>query len=382
MHCNSNFFNINKCIFIKVLLHTMFQFFCTLTYISWMMIRIISLLTVLAVYAQLFVYSFKGKIGKSPRSNSHLWSQLADKFSKMVERFSKYSNDEIRLLENDRLKHLVYGGREALNDTNVLQSFSILYEDILPVRFGGDILFNMIEKALQNAKKSKKSDSSLSRAIKEDNPTSILKEQPTNMQKRVISQIMSYALPEDLQRCDSLFSEIDSDSNGSISFEEFQAWVASIDIADNTDGSILQAENDSNTLTSSAENLFSVVDVNNDGTISYEEFKMWTTGLHSGEECDVLSTLSIHDIPSSSPGTRKYRERYLHMIQCFSRWGENITTQNKFDSNPRMNLVIQGCFEGAKNPGVVKALGILYEDYLPLRIAGDAIFKLMESKLS
>lgn len=311
-----------------------------------------------------------------------MWSQLADKFSTMVERFSKYSNDEIRLLESDRLKHLVYGGREALNDTYVLQSFSILYEDILPVRFGGDILFNMIEKALQNAKKSKKSESSYSRSVKEDSTyvvTSIIKEQPNSMQRRVISQIMSYALPEDLQRCDSLFSEIDSDCNGSISFEEFQAWVASIDIDDNSEGSILQDENN---WASSAENLFSVVDVNNDGTISYEEFKMWTTGLHSGEECDILSTLSIHDIPSSSPGTRKYRERYLHMIQCFSRWGENINALKKFDPNPRMNLVIQGCFEGAKNPGVVKALGILYEDYLPLRIAGDAIFKLMESKLS
>ena len=347
------------------------------------MILLISLLVLFHVHFG--VHSFSGNFRRSSRSSSLLWSQLANKFSKMVERFSKYSNEDIRLLESDRLKHLVYGGREALNDTYVLQSFSILYEDILPVRFGGDILFNMIEKALQNAKQSRKSGTFLSRKLNDDKAvvTPTLMEQPTDMQRRVITQIMSYALPEDLQRCDSLFFEMDSDSNGSISFEEFQAWVASIDVANNTDGSILSADGDSQSIdVTSAENLFSTVDVNNDGTISYEEFKMWTTGLHSGEECDPFSALSIHDIPSSSPGTRKYRERYLHMIHCFSRWGEGISVQRNFDSNPRMNQVIQGCFEGAKNPGVVKALGILYEDYMPLRIAGDAIFKLMEAKLS
>lgn len=37
-----------------------------------------------------------------------------------------------------------------------------------------------------------------------------------------------------------------------------------------------------------------------------------------------------------------------------------------------------GCFAGAKNEGVVKALEILYIDYLPLRVAGDIIFKLMK----
>jgi len=40
-----------------------------------------------------------------------------------------------------------------------------------------------------------------------------------------------------------------------------------------------------------------------------------------------------------------------------------------------------GCFAGAKRQGVVDALEILYEDYIPLRIAGDMIFKLVETAM-
>ena len=324
----------------------------------------------LVLISLLYVYVESLKGFSQYRSSQQQFFGNSEKFNYMVERFSRYSNDDIMLLENDRLKHLVFGGREALNDTFVLKSFSILYEDILPVRFGGDILFNMIEKTLHNAKLKRSPSPKSNLYIPSENFKSV-----GPNQRKIISQIMSYALPEDMQRCDSLFEEIDSDKNGAISFEEFQAWVSSIEVVD-----VNGTSRDSILDTLDAENLFSEVDVNSDGKISFEEFKMWTTGLRSGEECDPYSSASIHDLPTPSPGSKKYRDRYLYMVQCFERWSKKF--DDRGPSYTRMNLVIKGCFEGAKNPGVVKALGILYEDYLPLRIAGDVIFKLLESKIS
>mmetsp|Transcript_12442 Transcript_12442/g.17080 ORF Transcript_12442/g.17080 Transcript_12442/m.17080 type:complete len:107 (+) Transcript_12442:156-476(+) len=106
---------------------------------------------------------------------------------------------------------------------------------------------------------------------------------------------------------------------------------------------------------------------------------MWTTGLQI-DECDPYVSASIHDLPAVS---KKYRERYLYMVQSFGQWGQKFHNDGgALYSSGRIGQVIKGCFEGAKNPGVVKALGILYEDYLPLRVAGDTIFKMVEARLS
>ena len=44
----------------------------------------------------------------------------------------------------------------------------------------------------------------------------------------------------------------------------------------------------------------------------------------------------------------------------------------------RLELVLRGCFRGAKLPRVVDALKLVYVDYAPLRFGGDLIYKLMK----
>lgn len=310
-------------------------------------------------------------------SNANLQSNpVLSKFYSMVDRFSKYSNTDIMQLENDRLKHLIFGGKEALNDTIVLTSFAILYEDILPVRFGGDILFNIMEKIMSNVRKVSSSSVEKSK-VSLPLEVSLISSRPSEIQRKIISQVISQALPEDLTRCDSLFAEIDSNRDGSLSFEEFLAWVSSVETSSlNVTDNILEALD--------VESLFSSADIDKNGSISFEEFKLWTTGLLVGEdECDPYTSKSIYDVPAQSPSTMKYRERYLHMVHSFAQWGTtHFESGGGVASNSsRMGLVVRGCFEGAKNPGVVKALGILYEDYLPLRVAGDVIFKLVEARM-
>ena len=135
--------------------------------------------------------------------------------------------------------------------------------------------------------------------------------------------------------------------------------------------------------------MFQQIDSNDDGILSREEFKLWTTGCLDKDSCDT--DIELNDLPTT-PKTKKFRERYLYMVDSFSKWANiipnihkniNIKTNHNVDNNEiyedRMNIIITGCFSGAKNPGVVKSLGILYEDYLPLRVAGDIIFKIVKN---
>jgi hypothetical protein len=72
--------------------------------------------------------------------------------------------------------------------------------------------------------------------------------------------------------------------------------------------------------------------------------------------------------------------RFLRMVEAFSQASDNWKPRCT-DNPSNLDLVIIGCFAGAKNRGLVTALSILYEDYFPLRIAGDLIFKLVSNAL-
>jgi hypothetical protein len=194
----------------------------------------------------------------------------------MVERFSNYDETDILSLKNERLIHLIHGGQESLNDINVVTAFRILYEDLMPVRIGGDVLFNILESSIQKARGSREN-------------------------------ISDY----DISRGQSIRSA------------------------------------------------------------------------------------ALEDIPVIS-GKEKYRNRYMHMVTSFSCWSDRLLKNTDIYSNAnrmestklvdansdRIGMVLNGCLAGAKNSGVVKALGILYEDYLPIRMAGDVIFKLVEKKFA
>lgn len=68
------------------------------------------------------------------------------------------------------------------------------------------------------------------------------------------------------------------------------------------------------------------------------------------------------------------------MVATFAGWGEDSTLVARAETrNPRLAEVLDGCFAGARNPSVVRALRILYTDYRPLRMGGDLIFKLMKT---
>ena len=124
-------------------------------------------------------------------------------------------------------------------------------------------------------------------------------------------------------------------------------------------------------------------------TLSLDELKLWTTGVITTNCDDEVQTNPIATTTSTtiqsnnenklSSKALTSQKQYLYMVKQFSIWGGKWDQLNskKTDFN-RFDYVVIGCFRGAEVPAVVDALQILYEDYLPLRIAGDIIFKLVE----
>ena len=89
--------------------------------------------------------------------------------------------------------------------------------------------------------------------------------------------------------------------------------------------------------------------------------------------CGVDYVVESHEIDDK---TRRIVEKYRLMVDTFKAAEEKWDLkQQGYDSASRSEKIALGCFAGAKHEGIVKALEILYIDYLPLRVAGDIIFK-------
>lgn len=341
-------------------------------------------------------------------------------FNRMTNRFQKYSNQDISNLGNDRLQHLIMGGREALKEPKVVNSFSILYEDIMPVRFGGNILFNMLDKAITNA--NKKSQISINVTSKIDvygnTGNAMSNKRLSSESKKVIKDVLVYFLEQQNQSVSSvssfqgLFSDIDQNKDNNLTFEEFSDWIASvpqsittsesIGVSDGTDSVTAAIYNDTVTtdMLPCPKVLFQEIDTDGNGLLTREEFEAWTSLCLSRSDADdtfdssliitngISSEMRLEDMPLTSERNKQHRARYLHMVSSFATWGDKFSSSDyqssdgEGSSNDRMTQVIEGCFAGAKISGVVKALGILYEEYLPLRIAGDIVFNLVESKMA
>ncbi|KAL9190149.1 hypothetical protein ACHAXT_007360 [Thalassiosira profunda] len=108
---------------------------------------------------------------------------------------------------------------------------------------------------------------------------------------------------------------------------------------------------------------------------------------HSAKEQEtsiLLAEKAIHSGSSTSCKKReKFSDRFDEYVSTFKLWEGRFLGNSKGDElemHPTRRVeILKGCFFGARNPQVVAALRIVYLDYRPLRLAGDLIFKLMST---
>lgn len=246
----------------------------------------------------------------------------------MLERCKQYTDKEIHALRTQpRLQQLLRGVIHGANDEAVVRSFTVLYEDFLPLRLGGDLIFRLLDARVQSA-------------------------------GGAAADVGEQEEEEHLARLRVLFSEMDVDGSGQLSRDE---------IVGSGFNTLLQAYG-----VRDAELFLREADADNSGELSFEEFVRAVRTLGVLPDAEALLELVIRN--RSHKGA-VHSQRFDAMLQTFSEWQEaGVEEQLAQVPSERLQTVIAGCFAGARNPGIVTALRILYVDYAPLRMGGNLIF--------
>jgi len=103
-------------------------------------------------------------------------SKYTQRFDAMVDDFRKHRPQEIDLVDDPRFRELLHSCRSALDDTKVVLAFQVLYEDLAPVRIGGDLIFRKLDRAVQDVRGSE-SKAPSTRAIVQDAAAAALVEE-------------------------------------------------------------------------------------------------------------------------------------------------------------------------------------------------------------
>lgn len=268
------------------------------------------------------------------------------RFREMLARLTRYSDAELNCVPNHRLRRMLVGVVQGAETPEVVAAFEILYDDYFAIRKVGNFIFGHL-------------DSIVERAVAER------QEQLDILDQLVESGELS---ADTVAMAHRVFEAFDRDRNGELSKDEFLV-------------SDLLSKLPQTAQVQTHEELFAELDVDGSGGISLEEFARGTGRLFAGqwskEEVDEL--IARQEADNAGEGRTQAGQRFDEMVEQFALWETKLAApgQGVVSDNPRLRTVLKGCFVGAHTKGVVDALRIVYEDFPPLRMAGDLIFKLM-----
>jgi len=285
-------------------------------------------------------------------------SKAGRRFEAMLADFRKHSEADINLVTSLRYRGLLSGTSSAINDEKVMLAFKVLYEDLGPVRMAGDLIFSKLERELE---KSKESNGAVNvKALGRDDSCVVAARK--------------------------IFDAVDADASGTVSSKEL------------LDSDLLRSLGQCSECTcgkegscQSVQRFMDEIDKTHpEGDLHFDEFLLASHHLlyegdtsmllFGGDDCAeelVDEMLNGREGEIGQEKVDRYSKRFDGMCAEFDSWDSADSSSKAESQNPRLALVLEGCFAGSKNPPVVDALKILYIDFRPLRMAGDLIFKMM-----
>jgi hypothetical protein len=286
----------------------------------------------------------------------------------MLADFRQHSAADINLVPSLRFRALLAGTSAAINDEKVTNAFRVLYEDLGPVRVAGDLMFSKLERELVKSKSSAQAENV--RALGRDDSCVVAARK--------------------------IFDAVDADASGTVSSRELLDSDLLRSLGQCVDCTCEKKGN----CQSVSKFMDDIDKTHPEGELHFAEFLVAAHHLlHEGDASvslfggdaasDELVDQLLNGREEGDIGNEKadkHSKRFDAMCREFDSWetadsdGDSSTssTMSKAqERNPRLALVLEGCFAGAKKPPVVDALKILYMDFLPLRMSGDLIFKLM-----
>jgi hypothetical protein len=300
-----------------------------------------------------------------PETANASLSKLEAEFRDMLGHFANHSMRDLYALKDPRMRTLFQGVAASANERAVYRAFEVLYQDLLPLRMAGRLVYQRLSKLMET-----------SLAEREDQIATVVARTGLD--------------PIEVEEARIVFFEVTSNLNHDTYLTPAQLEATRLF---QTVHERLQFE--------TAAAVVSRLDRHGQGKIGLADFLI---GLHecAEEQCRIeddcyplevihvlLEEIDEMENPTASVETFekfenrrakevRYEARYDEMVEIFRGW-KGIVPKRK---NPNRKWeVVQGCFVGAENQAVVDALRIVFVDYAALRVAAEVILSLAASLL-
>ena len=299
----------------------------------------------------------------------------------------------IELIDEPRMRTLFRGVAAADQQPVVKTAFSIVYEDLGPVRVAGDVIFNKLKKV----------------AIDAGNKASGL-------------EVLETSDADAIAAAREVFDTIDEDASGGLTRAELLASPVLMGLLKPSGDAAASGDEDDAALVDS---FLETADVDGDGEISFVEFVLASaarsgTGLLLADEAINTALGEIMAMREGGAGggedggaskrkkaklgrNAKHGERFDEMLQTCLEWEALYLCRDisvgglvdpldgcatpeaaaeaaavAADEGNRLQQVLLGTFAGGRTPAVAAALRVCYEEYSALRFGGDLIFRILK----
>lgn len=282
-----------------------------------------------------------------PHRNPNDMTLYEKEFHDMMEEVESYTNKCVQSVADPKSRAIFAGARAGAVSPEVYRAFEILFQDLVPVRIAGRMVF------------------------------------------KKLSQVMRDSRDYHRQQVDTVASK-----TGISASDVESGRFAFLSVAD--------YKNDGDTVL----NLDQLVETGVAATVvemlGYEDFDDFVQNTCKDQQCELTfdeTMVALQQCPAGSKAREcnphlvlqeiamrmtstdtaaserkdKYAKRYDEMVKSFAEWEQYMPE----GEDGRWLEVLRGCFVGAKNADVVKALKIVYMDYSALRLAGDTIYGIM-----
>ena len=295
-------------------------------------------------------------------------TKLGKEFYSMMSEFVAFTSRDIENISNPRFRAMYYGVKAGGLEPNVYRAFEILYEDMIPIRLAGRMIFSRLKDSMKKSiERRKQEELNIVKATgldleDIDDGRRAFKAIKTNyteskddfltldqlVESGIIHTIVELSTDSNLEQTltfDEFIDQLKVDKKGRLSFENFMIGLQQCATIDSEKPASCKIT-----------------------TVLQEvEERMGPIEAAKREETDENRK-------------KKYSEQFDKMVDTFKLWEVRDIAVGSAKKDSRMSLVLEGCFDGAKNRDVVNALKIVYVDYSALRVAGNLVFKLV-SKL-
>lgn len=280
--------------------------------------------------------------------NSKKVSKLAQEFRTMMGEFESFTNREIESVLNPRYRTMYYGVKAGATEPKVYRAFEVLYEDMVPIRLAGKMIFKRLKQVLF---------------------TSV---ERRNQEEENIARVTGLEL-----------EEIDDGRRAFMAIKAGKDEFLTLDqLVESGIVHTIVELSDSQTF----DDFITQLEVDKKGRLTFENFMIGLQQCSADSEspnCKLSSVLqevekkmgpieAKNKLESMEKRKQKHSEQFDAMLDAFKLWEDKTPV-----GDGRVLDVLQGCFDGAKNPAIVEALRIVYLDYSALRVAGDLVFKLV-----